>query len=133
MNEKTARLYKERNEMKAEIEIVEKPKRNKAVREADKVLTLDEIEQKMVELAMCDTDDIMTMMINEKKIAMYEKVANLKMHRLQIQELERASAPVEIAPIEVKFIDSNNVDTNNRVAEMESKLEKQLGMGVPKS
>ena len=133
MNEKTARIYKERNEMKAEIEIVEKPKRNKQVREADKVLTLDQIEQKMVELAMCDTDDIMTMMINEKKIAMLEKVANLKMHRLQIQELERASAPVEIAPIEVKFIDSNNVDTNNRVAEMESKLEKQLGMGVPKS
>ena len=119
--------------MKAEIEIIEKPKRNKAVREADKVLTLDQIEQKMVELAVCDTDDIMTMMINEKKIAMLEKVANLKMHRLQIQELERASAPVEIAPIEVKFIDSNNTDTNNRVAEMESKLEKQLGMGVPKS
>ena len=120
-------------ETKMKPEIVEKPKRNKAVREADKVLTLDQIEQKMVELAMCDTDDIMTMMINEKKIAMLEKVANLKMHRLQIQELERASAPVEIAPIEVKFIDSNNVDTNNRVAEMESKLEKQLGMSVPKS
>lgn len=120
-------------ETKMKPEIVDKPKPNKAVRQADKVLTLDEIEQKMIELATSPTDDIMEMMINEKKIGMLEKVANLKMHRLQIQELERAAAPTEIAPIEVKFIDSNNSETNNRVVEMESKLEKQLGMNIPNS
>lgn len=118
-----------RKEPKMKPEVIKKVQKKKDLR----VLTLDQIEEKMVELATSPTTDVLEMMMNEKKIAMLEKIANLKMHRLQLKELEQEGKVVEISPIEVKFIDSNNVDTNNRVAEMESKLEKQLGMSVPKS
>ena len=109
-------------ETKMKPEIVKKPKRNKAVREADKVLTLDEIEQKMVDLAMCDTDDIMTMMVNEKKIAMLEKVANLKMHRLQIKALEQDNKVVEVTPLEVKFISSKTEEQKARLEKIDKEI-----------
>lgn len=114
-------------------EIVKAPKPNKEVRANDKLLTLDDIEKKMIKLATSETDDLVKMMINEKKIAMLEKVANLKIHRLQLKQLEIEAIPVETKPIQVEFIDATTPNCQNRVQQMEELVEKQLGMEPAKS
>ena len=122
MNEKTAHIYKERTRMKTEIEIIDKPKRNKVIRQTDKVLTLDQIEEKMIELATSPTTDIMEMMMNEKKIGMLEKVANLKMHRLQIKALEQEAKVVEAKPLEVRFISSKTEEQKARLERIDKEI-----------
>lgn len=114
-------------------EVIKELGKTHSVRKASKVLTLDEIEQEMIELATSKTDDLVKMMVIEKKLAMLEKVANLKMHRLQLKQLEQDAIPVETKPIKVEFIDSSQQNYKTRVEQMEELVENQLGMQSPKS
>ena len=111
-----------RKEPKMKAEIVKKPKINKEVRSSEKVLTLDQIEEKMIELATSSTTDVLEMMMNEKKIAMLEKVANLKMHRLQIKALEQDNKVVEVTPLEVKFISSKTEEQKARLEKIDKEI-----------
>lgn len=114
-------------------EVIKEFEKTHSVRKASKVLTLDEIEQEMIELATSKTDDFVKMMLNEKRLAMLEKVANLKMHRLQLKQLEQDAIPLETKPIQVEFIDSSQQNYKARVEQMEELVENQLGMQPPKS
>lgn len=73
-----------------------------------KISSLDDIEQKMLDLASSDSNDPLLVMVNEKKIAMLEKVANLKMRRLQLQELEKQNVIQEVEPIQIEFVNSSS-------------------------
>ena len=96
--------------------------------DAPKTLSLDEIEQKMIELATDDSADMLRAMVNEKKMAMLEKVANLKIHRLQVKHLENDGNNVlEIQPVQIEYIGSSVSDLD-RVKKMEEVVEKQLGI-----
>ena len=119
MNTKTTMRTKP---AKTQVEIV------KAEKQIAKSLSLDEIENKMTELACCDTNDVLTLMLNEKKMAMLEKVANMKMHRLQLKELEKNTEPVEAQPIEVKFVSSRTNDNLNRLEQIENGVKDSLGI-----
>jgi len=93
-----------------------------------KSLTLDEIEEKMMKLACCETDDVLTLMLNEKKMNLLEKVANMKMHRLQLKELERQNVIADVKPIEVKFISSKTPEQEQRIERIDNEiLSKQTG------
>ena len=87
-----------------------------------KSLSLDEIENKMIELACCDTDDVLTLMLNEKKMSMLEKVANMKMHRLQLKELEKTNETVDVKPIEVKFISAKTQEQELRIERIDNEI-----------
>ena len=91
-------------------------------------LSLDQIEQKMCELALDDTNDVLQMMLNEKRMAMLEKVANIKMHRLQLKALEQSNEPVEVQPIEVKFISSRTETEKDRIARIDSEVRESRGI-----
>ena len=116
--------------MKVQVITETKPKKKQMElsKSSIKSLTLDEIENKMIELACCDTDDVLTLMLNEKKMSMLEKVANMKMHRLQLKELEKTTEPVEVQPIEVKFISSRTNDNLNRLEQIENGVKESLGI-----
>ena len=73
-----------------------------------KLSTLDDIEEKMLQLANDDTNDLVKVMTNEKKIAMLEKVANFKLRRLQLQELEKQNVTTEVQPIQIEFVNSSS-------------------------
>lgn len=73
-----------------------------------KISSLDDIEKKMIELAALDSNDPLLVMMNEKKIAMLEKVANLKLKRLQLQELEKQNVTTEVQPIQIEFVNSSS-------------------------
>ena len=118
--------------MKAEIvtETIIKPKiRNRTLNKHDaRTLTLDDIETKMIQLATDETTDVLQTMINERKIAMLEKVANLKIHRLQLKELEKQNVITDVKPIEVKFIKSNTTEQEARIERIDNEiLNKQTG------
>jgi len=117
---------KQRNYTETVIDPVKKS--SKKIKIATKSLTLDEIENKMIELAATETNDVLTLMMNEKKIAMLEKVANIKMHRLQLKALEQSNEPVEVQPIEVKFISSRTSDNLNRLEQIENGVKESLGI-----
>lgn len=87
-----------------------------------KTLTLDEIEAKMMELATMDTSDVLTLMLNEKKLNMLEKIANLKMHRLQLKELEKQNIVTEVKPIEIKFISSKTPEQEARIERIDNEI-----------
>ena len=89
---------------------------------AAKVLSLDEIEEKMTQIALDDTTDFVKMMLNEKKLAMLEKVANIKMHRLQIKALEQSNEPVDVKPLEVKFVNSKTEEQKARLERIENEV-----------
>ena len=87
-----------------------------------KSLTLDDIETKMIQLATDETTDVLQTMINERKIAMLEKVANLKIHRLQIQELEKQRVVTDVKPLEIKFISSKTPEQEARIERIDNEI-----------
>lgn len=100
-------------------------------RTASRILSMDEIEEKMMELASEDTNDPLKVMINEKKLAMFEKVANFKIHRLQLKELEKQTQQVtEVKPIAVKFITSKTDEQVERLERIDRDIENKRS-GVP--
>ena len=114
---------------KVEVEIVNKPEFVGSKRRAQsRILTMDEIEEKMMELASEDTNDPLKVMINEKKLAMFEKVANFKIHRLQLKELEKQTQQVtETQPITVKFIGSKTEDQVSRLERIDKEIQEKRG------
>ena len=90
-----------------------------------KTLTLDQIEEKMVELVCNPSNDIVVNMINERKISMLEKIANLKLKRLQLKSLEEAQTVTETKPITVKFISSNTDDQKARLERIDKEIIEQ--------
>ena len=116
--------------MKPEVltETMIKPKRvGKKITKLAKVLTLDQLEEEMTLLATSE-GDVADMMANEIKFNMLEKVANLKLHRLQLKELEKSNEPVDVKPIEVKFISSKTNDNLNRLEQIESSVKESLNI-----
>lgn len=91
-------------------------------RKSAKSLSLEEIENRMVELATSETTDIVQNMINEKKLEMLEKVANFKFKRLQMEQLENANKQIEMQPITVEFIDSNTVEQAERLKRIDAEI-----------
>ena len=87
-----------------------------------KSLSLDELEDEMTAIAMDDTQDILKIMVNEKKLGMLEKVANFKMHRLQLKALEQSNEPVEVQPLEVKFISAKTDEQKERLERIDSEI-----------
>ena len=110
--------------MKVQVITETKPKKKQMElsKSSIKTLSLDEIENKMIELACCDTDDVLTLMLNEKKMSMLEKVANMKMHRLQLKELEKTTEPVDVKPIEVKFISAKTQEQELRIERIDNEI-----------
>ena len=86
--------------------------------------TLEEIEDKMMELATCPSNDVVVNMLNEKRINMLEKVANLRMRRLQLQELlkEQQVAQIEAKPITVEFVSAKTDDQIKRIEQIDSDI-----------
>ena len=86
--------------------------------------TLEEIENKMMELATCPSNDVVVNMLNEKRINMLEKVANLRMRRLQLQELlkEQQIAQIEAKPITVQFVSAKTDDQVKRIEQIDADI-----------
>lgn len=103
--------------------VIDPPKKvGKKTKNVAKTLTLDEIEEKMIELATQDGDVLQTMM-NEKKIAMLEKVANFKLHRLQLKELEKQTNVVEeVKPLEIVFVDGQTESQQERIQRIDNEI-----------
>lgn len=118
MKTKTSTTTKPR----ATVEVITKPK------EAARILSLDEIEEKMIAIACDDTTDFVQMMLNEKRMNMLEKVANIKMHRLQLKALENQGVVNEVKPIEVKFISANTNDERARIEHIETEVRESRGI-----
>ena len=87
-----------------------------------KSLSLDEIENEMTAIAMDDTQDFLKMMVNEKRLGMLEKVANFKLHRLQVKALEQNEEPIEDQPLEVIFISSKTNEQMERLDRIENQV-----------
>ena len=90
-----------------------------------KSLSLDEIENKMIELACCDTDDVLTLMLNEKKMSMLEKVANFKLHRLQLKSLEQQPQEVDVKPLEIVFVNSDTEEQQARIDRIDNEIKEK--------
>lgn len=103
--------------------VIDPPKKSsKKTKIATKSLTLDEIEEKMIELATQDGDVLQTMM-NEKKIAMLEKVANFKLHRLQLKDLEKQPDAIEeVKPLEIVFVDGQTESQQERIERIDNEI-----------
>jgi len=86
--------------------------------------TLEEIEDKMMELATMNTNDVVVNMLNEKRINMLEKVANLRMRRLQLQELlkEQQVTEIEAKPITVQFVSAKTDDQIKRIEQIDADI-----------
>ena len=98
-------------------------KSSKKIKIATKSLTLDEIENKMIELAATETNDVLTLMMNEKKIAMLEKVANFKLHRLQLKDLEKQPDAIEeVKPLEIVFVDGQTESQQERIERIDNEI-----------
>lgn len=110
--------------MKVQVMTETKLKKRKADNKLKSVksLSLDQIEEKMIELATDETTDVLKMMMNEKRMAMLEKVANIKMHRLQLKELEKTNIPVDVKPIEVKFISAKTEEQELRIERIDNEI-----------
>lgn len=87
-----------------------------------KSLTLDEIEARMIAIVDDDSDDVIKSMINEKKISMLEKVANLKLKRLQLKALEEGNRIDTVEPITIKFVSSNTEEQKARIERIDSEI-----------
>ena len=109
-------------EVVTETEIKRKNRKMTLSSASAKSLTLDDIENKMVQLAMDETTDVLQTMINERKIAMLEKVANLKIHRLQLKELEKQNVITDVKPLEIKFISSKTKEQEERIERIDNEI-----------
>ena len=106
--------------------VIEPPKKvGKATKKAAKSLSLDEIENKMIELAATETNDVLTLMMNEKKIAMLEKVANFKLHRLQLKALEQQPQEVDVKPLEIVFVNSDTEEQQARIDRIDNEIKEK--------
>ena len=114
---------------KVEVEIINVPSYVPTkTKKASKILSMDEIEEKMMDIASDETNDPLKIMINEKRLSMYEKIANFKIHRLQLKALEQAEKVTEIQPITVKFIGSKTEDQVARLERIDKEIqEKRTG------
>ena len=90
-----------------------------------KSLSLEEIEQKMIEIATDNTDDIIKAMINEKKICMLEKVANFKIKMIQLKAMEQQNVINAVEPLTVKFISSKTQDQQSRLERIDKEIVEQ--------
>ena len=99
--------------MKEKVEVIDKNTRN---------LSLDDIEEKMVFYATFNSNDPLTVMMNEKKLAMLERVANLKIKRIQLKALEESNAITTVEPIKVEFISSNTEDQRKRLERIDNEI-----------
>lgn len=109
------------------VEIVRTEDINKALTDTAKTgksFTLEELEAKMMELADVENASPTTILINEKRIGMYEKIANLRMRRLQLQELlkEQQVTEIEAKPITVQFISANTNDQVKRIEQIDADI-----------
>lgn len=87
-----------------------------------KSLSLDEIEQKMIELATTETSDPVINMANETKLNMLEKVANFKLKRLQLKELESNKVVEKTEPIKIEFVNSQTEEQQKRLEKIDSEI-----------
>ena len=85
-------------------------------------LSLDEIESLMIKLATDPSTDVMVNMLNEKRIGMLEKVANLKLHRLQLKALEKEPEVVDVKPITVQFISAKTDEQKARLERIDREI-----------
>lgn len=92
-----------------------------SLKSSAKSLTLDQIEAEMTELALAE-GNLAVVMANSRRIEMLEKVANLKMHRLQLKALEQQNEIVDVKPITVEFISAK---TNDQIARIE-RIDKEI-------
>ena len=104
------------------VEVIDATKTKKSKRELSKILTLDEIEAKMIQLATAETDDVVQLMLNEKRISMLEKIANLKIHRLQLKELEMNNVVATVEPLTVQFISSKTEEQRKRLERIDNEI-----------
>ena len=103
-------------------ETIIKPTGKKKVVKIPKSLSLDDIEEKMMELINDDSTDVLQTMINETKLGMLEKVANFKLHRLQLKALEQQPAEVDVKPITVQFISAKTDEQKNRLERIDREI-----------
>lgn len=97
----------------------------KKTRNAAKVLTLDDIEEKMMELINDESTDVLQTMINEKKLGMLEKVANFKLHRLQLKALEQQPQEVDVKPLEIVFVNSDTEEQQARIDRIDNEIKEK--------
>lgn len=90
-----------------------------------KFLSLEDIEKKMVELATDDSNDVLVNMINEKKLNMLEKVANLKIKIMEVNKDKETNDKAE--PITVNFVSSDNETQKERLARIDKEISKGVG------
>lgn len=84
-----------------------------------KSLTLDEIEKKMEEIVCSNTDDLTVAIANEKTMSMLEKIANFKLKRLQLKELEKPQDEKKAEPITIKFVNSQDEEQKKRLEQID--------------
>ena len=105
----------------ADVEVIDKKPINKY--KDITPLTLDEIESQMIAYARDDTNDPLIIMMNEKKISMLEKIANLKLRRLQLKELEHNSEEVNaVEPLEIRFVSSKTREQQSRLEKIDREI-----------
>ena len=104
--------------------IIDKPKgwASKQTKRAAKVLSLDEIEKEMDQLVSEETTDVLQVMINEKRLSMLEKVANFKLHRLQLKALEQQPQEVDVKPLEIVFVNSDTEEQQARIDRIDNEI-----------
>ena len=116
--------------MNTKVEVISPKKIKKIGNKNVDNLTLDDIEQMMIQLAINSTD-FTQILKNEKQIAMLEKVANLKMNRIRLAALEQAAAnttPTEVKPLEVHFISSKTEEQRLRLERIDKEIIESKGI-----
>ena len=106
-------------------ETIIKPTGKKKVVKISKSLSLDEIEEKMMELINDESTDVLQTMINEKKLGMLEKVANFKLHRLQLKSLEQQPQEVDVKPLEIVFVNSDTEEQQARIDRIDNEIKEK--------
>lgn len=96
-----------------------------------KTLTIEEIEAKETELAL--STDASNFFLNSKKIEMLDKIAQLKLKRLQLELQQQAKETEEEEnnePIKVEFVSPNTMEQTDRLARLEKEVDDALGSGT---
>lgn len=99
-------------------------------KEQAKNFTLEQIEEEMCALVTTCTNA--TMFLNSKKIEMLDRIANLKIKRIQIEQSKQALALANsnqtvAEPIKVEFVSPNTTDNVNRIEKLQKDVEDALG------
>lgn len=113
--------------MAVKLKTIRKDQPKELTKSTVKSLSLDEIEQMMVQLATANTDDVVVAITNEKKMALLEKVANLKMRRLELRELEKSNVVKESKPIQLEIV-NNSENNDTRIDRIDKEIENNYGM-----